>query len=36
MFMLVVPQGLWCFIIFVCKRNVMKVVWAKIIYIIFT
>ena len=25
MFMLVVPQGLWCFIIFVCKRNVMKV-----------
>ena len=24
--MLVVSQGLWCFIIFVCKRNVMKVV----------
>ena len=29
MFMLIVSQGLWCFIIFVCKRNVMKVVRGK-------
>ena len=27
--MLIVSQGLWCFIIFVCKRNVMKVVRGK-------
>ena len=37
MFMLIVSQGLWCFIIFVCKRNVMKVVGGKnyIYYIYF-